>query len=411
MEKIKKTKTLLALLLLAALHAGAQPEAYQWQAPLLGLKGEGYYRLLLSPDVRARAAADGADLRIVDRAGDYVPYLLRSEAPGSKNHERMFLSFSKIANQKTETIIIYNPDSRPLSQLEIDMRNTVQSVPVVLSGSDDGLTWFNIDRDLVLSPSRNEPADTFFFSQSVNFPVVKYKMLRLEAKVSGALPVNLNSVTVLWPKEESVLSSEIPAPVVSQRDSDKKSYISLEYKEAYTINRLGMQLSGAKLFHRQIHLYTRDTSSQWTEAATRFLSSFGANEFSIQTRSRHLMIVIDNEDNKPLHLDSVWAFQLNTYLSCYLDADRNYFIVFGNPKALKPNYDIAYFEDSIRNNVLKEISCGPISANTIIPSTEPVKKATAKGLNKWWIWPVLIAILALLLFFTYRVSRDINRKP
>jgi hypothetical protein len=252
-------------------------------------------------------------------------------------------------------------------------------------------------------------ADTF--DQQICFPPVRYKKLRLTIKANKSIPVNIIKAAVLKPILTSGKYSAIPSPVITQRDSAKKSYVTLDYKEAYTIDRIGIDVSGSRLYHRPVVFYTRDTLG-WIEAGNAMLSSTGGNDFPVNARSKHLLIVIDNEDNKALQVDSVLGLQLNKYLISYLYADRNYFVVFGNAKAIRPTYDITYFEDSIKKNILMEITCGPIGTNTIIPNTEPAKKAPcAKGLSKWWIWPVLVAILALLLFFTLKVSRDINPKP
>lgn len=408
MLNIKRTKTLLAILLCAGIHVAAQPDAYQWQSTVHGLNGEGYYRLLLSPDVRARAASDGADLRLVDSTGDYVPYLLRSETPETQVQDQTLLPVSSSVDAKTETITIENKNAHKLSQLVLTLRNKAQSTPVQLSGSDEGQQWFDINSDIVLSPSYEMHADTF--DQQISFSTVSYKYLRLTVRVYKSIPINIIRAAVQKPVLTSGKYSAIPAPKITQRDSAKRSYVLLEYQDNYTIDQIDINATGPKFYHRQISFYTPDTSG-WMPVGTAVLSSAGGNEITLSTRTKQLLIIIENEDNKPLHIDSVLTLQLNSYLLGYLDADRNYFVVFGNAKAQKPNYDLAYFEDSIRSHVLKEISCGPISKNSIIPNTEPIKKTTtAKGLSKWWIWPVLISILALLLFFTVRMSKDISRK-
>ncbi len=409
MKKINKNGALLILMLSACICAVAQTGTYQWQSPIPGLQGEGYYRLLLSPDVRARAASDGADLRLVDSAGNYVPYLLRTEMPVSQAQDLTVLPSKSTTDAKFETIIIENRDAQPLAQLVLTLRNKAQSTYAQLSGSDDENQWFDISSNIILSPSSEMQADTF--DQQISFPPVKYKKLRLTIKLNKVIPINIIKAAIVKPLLTNGRYTAIPAPVISQRDSGKKTYVWLEYKEAYTIDRLNVAVSGSRFYHRQVNLYTRDTSG-WMEQGTAMLSSTSGNEISVNVRTKHLRLVIENEDNTALQVQAAEGLQLNTYLIGYLDADRNYYVVFGNNKATRPTYDIAYFEDSIKKSVLKEISCGPISANKIIPNTEPAKKASAiKGMNKWWIWPVLIAILALLLYFTLKVSKDINRKP
>jgi hypothetical protein len=386
----------------------AQADSYQWQSPVRGLNGAGYYRLLLTPDVRARAMSDGADLRIVDSAGNYVPYLLRSESPVSQEQNITILPVRSSADTNTEAIIIDNKDGLQLSDLVLTLRNKAQSTYAQLTGSDDERQWFDISSNIVLSPSAEMQADTF--DQELSFPPVKYKKLRLTIRIDKSIPVNIIRVAVQKPILTTGHYTSIPSPVIIQKDSAKRSYVLLDYKENYTIDKLTLGLTGSRLYHRQVEIYSRD-SSAWIYAGSGMLSSTGRNALRPDTRTKHLLIVINNEDNAPLQIQSADGVQLNSYLISYLDADRNYYLVFGNAKVQRPKYDLTYFEDSIKTNVLKEITCGPIGANTIIPNAEPAKKAAVvKGLDKWWIWPVLIVILGGLLYFTVKMSRDVSRK-
>ena len=403
-----KANWLIILLLCTAIRSISQDSTYLWQSSLVGVHGEGYYKLLLSPEVRALATSDGADFRIVDSTGNYVPYLLGSETPVQQVEDLIMLPIEASTDSTSEYIIIENNHSMQLSELVLTLRNKAQGTEAQLSGSDDGAKWFDISTDIFLSPSSQVRADTF--DQQISFPPVKYKKLRLVAKKHKSIPLYVIKAAMRVPVVTSGKYSAVPSPIITQRDSAKKTYVTLDYKESYTVEKLLLTISGPRFYHRQCDIYERDTAA-WKYIGNGILSSGGTNELSLTTRTKHLQIVINNEDNKPLQIESADGLQLNNYLLSYLDGDRNYYLVFGNKKAEKPNYDITYFEDSIKKNTLLQTTCGPIGNNRIIPNTEPVKKATSKSINKWWIWPLLISILALLLYFTLNISRDIGRKP
>ena len=408
MERTIRHSALIILLLCWAGQGIAQNTKYQWQSPLQGLHGEGYYKLLLSPGVRALAASNGADFRLVDSAGNYVPYLLKSENPVSQTEDMTLLPVSTQSDAKSENIRIENVRRLQLSGLVLTLRNKAQGTQAQLTGSDDGVNWFDISSNILFSPSSEMHADTF--DQPISFPAVKYSKFRLTIKANKTIPLNILKAAILKPVLTNGIYSPIPAPVISQRDSAKKTYVTLDYKDAYTIDRLILAVSGPRFYHRYIDIYKRDTS-QWHSIGTGMVSSAATNDLSINTRAKHFLIVISNEDNQPLQVKAANGLQLNSYLLSYLDGDRNYYLVFGNAKADKPNYDITYFEDSIKKNALRDLICGPIGVNKIIPSTEPAKKAAAKSMSQGWIWPVLLAVLLLLLFFTRSVMKDINKKP
>jgi hypothetical protein len=139
------------------------------------------------------------------------------------------------------------------------------------------------------------------------------------------------------------------------------------------------------------------------------LSSASDNVIDLSVKTSALKIEIDNQDNPPLEVKSIEARQLNSYAMMYLNGDRNYFLVFGNAKAEKPSYDLEYFQDSLKAHTPTDLDAGPIKPNSIVPNAEPAR-TEIKGVKKYWIWPVLLSVLALLLFFTLRMGKEMGGK-
>jgi hypothetical protein len=72
-----------------------------------------------------------------------------------------------------------------------------------------------------------------------------------------------------------------------------------------------------------------------------------------------------------------------------------------NADAHRPDYDIVYFKDSI-----------PQSIGALIPqSIAPLPSAARTSSDRrWWIWPVLIGVIAIMGFLTYKLSGDVKVK-
>lgn len=397
-----KIKILLALLLCGHLMVQAQGR-YQWQSRLSATSGEGFYRVLISPSITARSDAGQRDLRVVDSAGHYVPYLIKSEAPITQVQDFQPLKF-KTKTDSVFSIQIENPMARQYSSLWLTMRNKTLSNAAFLSGSDDGHRWFDISGDIVISPSREMAADTF--EQRISFPPVKYRYLKLSMRMSGTIPVNVVRIGIYESLSTGGRYSDIPAPLLTQHDSDKISYVSLRYDGAYRIDRLMLSIEGPKLYHRHVTVYGCDTSGK-TLLGEYMLSSAGNNDINISVKTKELLLEINNEDNPPLNVRAATSMQLNRYALMYLDGDRSYYLIFGNTKAEVPVYDLSYFEDSLQAHTPKELTAGAISANAIIPTTEPAHIET-RGLKKYWIWPVLILVLGILLFFTLKMGKEMS---
>ena len=68
-------------------------------------------------------------------------------------------------------------------------------------------------------------------------------------------------------------------------------------------------------------------------------------------RGQEFLIEIENEDNPPLVISSVEAFQLNRYLTTWLNKGTVHTIQFGQHTLNRPVYDLAFFKDSIPNEI------------------------------------------------------------
>src|SRR5262245_7882097 len=85
----------LGLLLGCALAAEAQPH---WSVPLSPVQQEGYYTVVLSPEVIGRSRSDLSDLRLVDSLDHEVPYLLEREPA---MYERTWMrSYTLLRNER-----------------------------------------------------------------------------------------------------------------------------------------------------------------------------------------------------------------------------------------------------------------------------------------------------------------------
>ncbi len=117
------------------------------------------------------------------------------------------------------------------------------------------------------------------------------------------------------------------------------------------------------------------------------------------------MLTIDNEDNIPLKVTAVQAFQLNTYLLTYLQAGKNYFLNFGDSSVQAPKYDLEFFSDSANNNP-SEVSVGHMEKNN---ASQNKSTSSAKN-NTLLLWIIIGVILVVLCFFTFKMMEEVKKK-
>ena len=114
---------------------------------------------------------------------------------------------------------------------------------------------------------------------------------------------------------------------------------------------------------------------------------------------------IDNEDNLPLKITGIQAYQADQYIMSYLEAGQQYKLLTGDTGAKEPNYDLKFFTDSL-HGYLQEISHGPVMKNTAYTTTPKIIKHDYSLL----IWMAIAVALVLLSFLTLKMIKEVNTK-
>ncbi len=378
--------------------------SFQYKSTLSDITSAGFYKIILSPAIVAKSKNDLNDVRLLNGKGNQVPYILRSDKP--EFNERSFieypiLSIKKEADKQTH-IIIQNKTNSAIDELLLVIKNTDAERTITLSGSDDQKQWFVIKEHISLSNIFVRERDRFV--QSLNFPNSSYKFFDLIINGKDLLPVNIIKVGIY----EGVLRNgefvSIPAPTIIQKDSsDKLSYISLIFDESYLVNKLQLNVQGPKFFRRPLTIYNNENFGY--PLNNYVLSSGIETSYAVDVKAQKIGLVIENQDNPPVKIQSVKAYQLNRYLLTYLEPANKYELVFGDSTANAPKYDLEFFKDSLNN------SAALINSGSIIKIEKVQNKTTPAG-NKSMLtlWIIIVAVLALLLILTFRMTKEIGRK-
>ncbi len=391
-------KLLLTVMLLPALLFCRAQSGFVYQTALDNVKEPGFYKIVLKPQVVAKCRKELHDIRIFDDKGKQVPYLLRTDYNNySQNNfiELPMLSVQQNTDSQTH-VIIKNKLNKPLSELILVIRNTDASRTVTVSGSDDQQRWFVIKENIFLDNISSSGNDRF--NQSVQFPASSYKYFTIIINGKGLLPINITKAGVY---EHIMYNSKyvaLPGPVVSQKDSIDKSYIRLTFNDEYVIEKIALNVDGPKFFNRAVFI-----SEEYYSAQNAYhLRPDDTDISSIDRKTKELNLVIHNEDNPALKIRSAKAYQLNMYLLTWLEPGNMYTMLFSNAATKAPRYDLQFFKDSIQNN-FKEITTGPVINNPLLSATKQPENH-----QKTLLWVILSAVGALLLFFTWRMAKEIR---
>jgi hypothetical protein len=127
--------------------------------------------------------------------------------------------------------------------------------------------------------------------------------------------------------------------------------------------------------------------------------------FLTDIQAGELMLVVDNEDNPPLLLQSGHATQREQYLLAYLEPQtgRAYTLRFGDSTLPAPVYDLRHFKDSISRLTLAELVPGTI---TQVKAEELRKPLLGKGT----MWAIIIVVLLGVTAATAAMMRQIKNR-
>jgi hypothetical protein len=188
--------------------------------------------------------------------------------------------------------------------------------------------------------------------------------------------------------------------------------VSLSYNEAYRIGRLSLVIRNPILYKRKARITSSDE----------FICTISIDPndtvFRIpDVKTQQLLIDISNADNAPLAVTRVATAQSALYILTHLEQGDAYEFVAGDSLAQKPDYDLHYFTDSLRQKPLdlglKPVDvrvrrAGDVSLNsTVVRGAVPASENTRSTVL---LWLVLVIVLLLLVYISVKMVKAIAKK-
>lgn len=390
----------------------AYSQGFVWKAGIKPVQTDGFYNIPLQPHINSKLNNGFTDIRIYDKNGKEVPYLLRKDVPSkpiAAFTEYEILSKLYKPGKSTE-ILLHNPESKTINNISLIIKNADVKKEAKLVGSDDQKTWFTV-KDYYQFHSINNTSSTAEI-KILDFPLVNYKYLKLWINDSLSAPINILKAGYYVHFTENTEYFEVQSPLISQADSakEKTSYITVYFPEPQYIDKLELQLKGPNFYFRKATAEVKDTlengKTYFRQLQNFEISSHKPHLLSFENEKiKELRIIIENEDNPPLQVIAAQAWQQKHFLTAYLEKNNNYTLQFGNLQATAPTYDLQYFQDSIAKNI-------PLaSVNEITRQSKPKVPARIEPSNlskKLAIWSGIGGVILLLGFISIKMIREMS---
>ena len=394
---------LLFLFVLMCPLANAQLKDYRYKADIQKIDSGGVYRVELSPALIAKSYDGSSDIRIADEKGKYVPFVLSSKL--LLNSPDSFIVFPEVTPEKvTDTSIFYtveNKNNLEICQLWLKLKKTDVSRTVNLTGSDDLRNWYAIKEDIPLEQASAGQGTEY--QQSLIFPTSNYRYFRVQIINRNKVPVKILQAGIYTVSLNKPVFAELPAVGIRSTQVNKTSRVFIDLHEPYRVQKLHFNIPGPKYFSRRVVVYAMNGNGIANALVDTILSSSGTQDIALLVKTKKLRVDIYNDDDNPLVIKSVNAYQVKLYAVCYLESGHKYSIYTGNPAATAADYDLSFLNNRAYNQ-LPGISHYAVYNN----ATYAILPVPTKSNHSILLWSSLILVLLILSFLTLKMVRELK---
>ena len=408
--------TLLTLFTILCCNANAQTKGFNYYANLDSVKQPGFYTILLTPELNAHLKTDYSDLRIVDDSGKWVPHIIKNHAYDiGVTIVYMNMPILEKADQPSSTKIVLQNDQRQIDFLLIEAKNTSAERFCNVTGSFDQKNWYAINDSIKLTAEKS-PVSQTSISYRINFPVCDYRYFKILINNQQQSPINILNVSTTGTSiyhdgklRDIVQHTANPFPQISQVDSNSISYVKIDQRQAFHFDNFSLKISGVKYYDRTVDVYIPDDSSFSNSNPGRLIKKISISNNSNlyyeipKNNAKVFYLLIHNNDNPPVKIDSVTTFSDDNIITAYLDKEH-YRIIVDNPQAVAAVYDLEKIDTALLKytSTINYTSIKPFNNATV--STIPKNKK-----SNWLIWIALSVALVALIYFSKKMLSEVDK--
>ena len=397
-------------LILIGCFIQSSAQSLRAEASLTPVDADGFYNIFVSPAINAHLNNELSDVRIFDAKGREVPYLFRKELPAY--HTSQFLEYEIVKKESKlnccTSVLLRNAGGTPINNIHLVIKNAEARREAALLGSDDNQTWFSIKDNFILdAPSSGRGTQQI---KIVGFPWSNYEFYQLKIADSTNAPLNILKAGYYVDQSSDGKFTSLPVNVTSyDSTTQKKTYVKLAFNEIQFVDKLEIDVSGVKYYRRSAALFEKRVRTkngkrtEYYDLIENFELTTGRKAIVELTRlrSREFLIEIENEDNPPLIISTVKVFQLNRYLTAWLNKNVQYTLQFGQPGLKAPVYDLLFFKDSIPRQV-PVLEAGAIKILTTSKTGDQETFFASKNI----IWAAIVVVMLILGYMSLKLIRE-----
>lgn len=389
----------------------AQTTGFKYFSNLDSIKKSGFYNISISPEISSHLKTDYSDVRITNESGKWIPHLLY--APVAEDSNSVLLSdlkYNIAENTTTATEIIIDANQPTSNNIGLRLTNSTAERYGSFSGSNDKINWFSINDSIVLKPIADEKETATVIR--INFPTNNFRYFKMVIHNNHKNPFEIKGVI------EFVYSAGIgnpaiklitnPAPLIQQMDSGKISYIRVSQQQPFHFDHISFQTWNVKYFNRRVDIYVPTSKNHSYANPGQWIQSFTiSNNSNLQckvplTKASVFYVLIYNEDNLPLFVKELSTACSHRYITAFLEFGIRYKLMMDYEQATIPHYDLSFLNTKLPDSI-------PFLNSSKIVQVISKQANNINSNNKWILWISIAAALVILLFFTFKMIKEVDK--
>ncbi len=344
-----------ALLLSGVLPASAASFAEWQQQQDIEVGGTGLVRVNLPAETLDAARPGLEDLRLVDPAGNDVPWLIERPMPAPPTVHAV-RSFRSSLEDQTTVLLIETGLERPVTAvlLQSPAREFLKAARV--QGSVDGQRWSVIAEGVPIFRQAGGASGL-----QVEFTAGQWPWLRVSVDDARSDPVPFTGASLRAAALEVPPSLPLEVVIAERNEGVDETRLTLALPAAnLTLASLEVE-TDEPLFTRNVTLAAPEVSGDGLREETMASGTilrFGGNGRPVvmqrtltverQIAARELVLRIHNGDSPPLAVTGVRALRRPVHLVFFAREAGAYSLFVGNPLCELPRYDIAALSNQLR---------------------------------------------------------------
>jgi hypothetical protein len=322
-----------------------------WQAWRFGLPvsskvaRETYVRLRLPAAVDPGPGGSFADLRVIDDKGTEVAYALDPQTPSPAGGERSLPTSDVgfVNHRYTEATLDMGISGDLHGAIRLETKESPFFVPVEIASSDDRHTWRVLRKDaLMYRVSEGGTEDTV-----VHYPHSRARWLRVRI-LEPRQAFDVDGATLAGAdKVESGEIARLPITAAPQAFDDQSQQIWTFDTGGTNIGAVAVAFDATQAtFERSVAIEASEDGATWYALEAGAISRFLNGEPSVripfpETYARKFRVIVSNRDDQPVTGLVPHLYGREHFLVFRAEPGRRYRLLWGNPSAAVPEYDLS----------------------------------------------------------------------